>query len=164
VWEGPLGLGRSAKVNLFILWPGVWIIKGLDKRINLETIVELVPHITKRCLMSSAETMRRWIKKFAETSCGRLPLDDTNAGVLFVVPFLNAAEFSLEYFIALFIIRILIIKYVNKSIYYIIHNRQLHNLPDLWRAACWGLIDSSCQLLLSFIRAIVFGHCQTRSL
>jgi hypothetical protein len=46
------------------------------------------------------DTMRRWIQKFAERSCDRMPINDINDGILFVVPFLKVAEFAREYFLS----------------------------------------------------------------
>lgn len=44
------------------------------------------------------DEMRRWIMNFAEKSCDRLPVNDLNDSILYIVPFLTVTEFALEYF------------------------------------------------------------------
>lgn len=46
------------------------------------------------------DAMKRWIRHYTEKTCDRLPVNALNDGVLFVVPFLTAKEFAVEYFAA----------------------------------------------------------------
>jgi hypothetical protein len=44
------------------------------------------------------DAMRRWIMNFAEKSCDRMPVNDINDAILYVVPFMKVTEFAAEYF------------------------------------------------------------------
>lgn len=44
------------------------------------------------------DAMKRWIRHYTAKTCDRLPVNDLNDGVLYVVPFLTAKEFAVEYF------------------------------------------------------------------
>jgi hypothetical protein len=46
------------------------------------------------------DAMRRWIQRFAEKSCDRLPVNRCDDGILYVVPFMTVPQFAAEYFLS----------------------------------------------------------------